>query len=98
VILFELTSTEQHQTYQELASENVNRQYDFLKSIVKASLAIQRPLPEFAPVTRAFCPASSRGIGAADFGRLWSSSSFRWLLDTPCAIAAANAVAALFPG
>jgi hypothetical protein len=43
VILFELTGTEENLSYQELAIENVNRQYDFLKSIVKACLAIQRP-------------------------------------------------------
>lgn len=38
MILFELTQTEQHPIYQELAISNGNRQYDFLRSIVKASI------------------------------------------------------------
>jgi Fic family protein len=43
VILFELTGSEQNPVYQELEVSNGNRQYDFLKSIVHAAVAIQRP-------------------------------------------------------
>jgi hypothetical protein len=43
VILFELTQSEHHPVYQALQISNVNRQYDFLRSIVAASLGIGRP-------------------------------------------------------
>lgn len=43
MILFELTGSEQNLVYQELEVSNGNRQYDFLKSIVHAAVAIQRP-------------------------------------------------------
>ncbi|WP_116807850.1 Fic family protein [Steroidobacter cummioxidans] len=43
MILFEITQTEQHPTYQELEIANGNRQYDFLRSIVAAALAMGRP-------------------------------------------------------
>lgn len=43
MILFELTQTENHQTYQSLEISNGNRQYDFLRSIVAASLEMKRP-------------------------------------------------------
>ncbi|NTD84343.1 Fic family protein [Agrobacterium tumefaciens] len=43
MILFELTGTEAHLTYQKLAIANGNRQYDFLKSIVETSLEVGRP-------------------------------------------------------
>lgn len=43
MILFEITGNEQHPTYQELEISNGNRQYDFLRSIVAASLAMGRP-------------------------------------------------------
>lgn len=43
MILFELLSTENHPVYQELEVANGNRQYDFLRSIVVASLAVGRP-------------------------------------------------------
>lgn len=43
MILFELTGTEQHPVYQELAIANVNRHYDFLRSIVAASIQMERP-------------------------------------------------------
>lgn len=43
VIIFELTNSEQHSAYQELEISNGGRQYDFLHSIVKAALAMQRP-------------------------------------------------------
>jgi|SRR5690606_15683851 Fic family protein len=43
MILFELTESEQHPAYQALEIANGNRQYDFLRSIVAASLSVQRP-------------------------------------------------------
>jgi len=43
VILFELTGSENHEAYQELEISNGNRQYDFLRSIVVASLSVERP-------------------------------------------------------
>lgn len=43
MILFELTGSENHQAYQELEISNGNRQYDFLRSIVVASLSVERP-------------------------------------------------------
>jgi hypothetical protein len=43
VIVFELTGREDHPVYQELQIANANRQYDFLRSIVQASLGMGRP-------------------------------------------------------
>jgi hypothetical protein len=43
VIVFELTNREDHPVYQALEVANGNRQYDFLRSIVQASLDIGRP-------------------------------------------------------
>lgn len=43
MILFELTNSESNAIYQALEVENGNRQYDFLRSIVAASIAIGRP-------------------------------------------------------
>jgi len=43
VILIEITGTERHVDYQTLEMANVHRQYDFLQSMVMASLALQRP-------------------------------------------------------
>jgi Fic/DOC family len=43
VILFEITGSEQSPIYQELEISNGNRQYDFLRSLVGASLAVDRP-------------------------------------------------------
>lgn len=43
MILSELTNGEDHPVYQALEISNVNRQYDFLRSIVVASLAMERP-------------------------------------------------------
>ena len=43
MIVFELTNSEGHPVYQALEAENGNRQYDFLRSIVAASIAIDRP-------------------------------------------------------
>jgi Fic family protein len=42
VILFELTNSEDHQIYQSLEQSNGSRQYDFLRSIVSASIAMGR--------------------------------------------------------
>lgn len=43
MIVFELTNTEAHPVYRALEVENGNRQYDFLRSIVAASLNVGRP-------------------------------------------------------
>lgn len=43
MILHEILGSETHPVYQDLEIANGNRQYDFLSSIVKASLAVQRP-------------------------------------------------------
>jgi hypothetical protein len=43
VIVFELSGSEAHPAYQALEIENGNRQYDFLRSIVAASIAMGRP-------------------------------------------------------
>lgn len=43
MILFELIGNEQNPIYQDLEISNGNRQYDFLRSIVAAALAVQRP-------------------------------------------------------
>lgn len=43
MILFEITQTESHPAYQNLHVSNGNRHYDFLRSIVAASLEIGRP-------------------------------------------------------
>jgi hypothetical protein len=44
VIIFELTGREDHPVYQQLEISNGNRQYDFISSIVLASLAMGRPV------------------------------------------------------
>ena len=43
MILFEIVGSEQDSVYQELEIANGTRQYDLLRSIVGASLAVQRP-------------------------------------------------------
>jgi Fic family protein len=43
VILFELVGTEDHPVYEELEISNGNRQYDFLRSVVLASLKVGKP-------------------------------------------------------
>ena len=43
MILFEITNTENHPAYEALEIANGARQYDFLRSIVQAALAIGRP-------------------------------------------------------
>lgn len=43
MIIFEITGSEQHPVYQTLEIANGGRQYDFLRSLVDASLAVDRP-------------------------------------------------------
>lgn len=43
MILHEIVGSEQDPVYQDLEIANGNRQYDFLRSIVSASLAVNRP-------------------------------------------------------
>lgn len=43
MILFEILHDEHHAVYEELEIANGTRQYDFLRSIVSVSLAVQRP-------------------------------------------------------
>jgi Fic family protein len=43
MILYELTNIEAHPVYKALEVENGNRQYDFIRSIVAASLSMERP-------------------------------------------------------
>lgn len=43
MILFEITGTEADPVYQDLEIANGNRQYDFLRSVVDASLRTGRP-------------------------------------------------------
>lgn len=44
MILFELLENEQNPAYQDLSIDNLERQYDFLRSIITAALAINRPM------------------------------------------------------
>lgn len=44
LIIYELTNDENHPVYQQLALENLDRQYGFLQSIVDASLKLNRPM------------------------------------------------------
>lgn len=50
MILFELVGSEGHPAYQALEIANGNRQYDFIRSIVAASLEVKRPLLSSAVV------------------------------------------------
>ncbi len=43
MIVFELTNNEADPAYQNLEISNINRQYDFLRSIVNASIEAKRP-------------------------------------------------------
>lgn len=43
MVLFEITGDENNPIYQEMTVSNGSRQYDFLRSVVGASLAINRP-------------------------------------------------------
>lgn len=42
--IFDLVMTENNPVYQELAIANLDRQYDFMRSIVRASVGLQRPM------------------------------------------------------
>jgi len=44
MFIFELTGTEAHPAYEQLATDNLARQYDFLRSVVQASLAVGQPM------------------------------------------------------
>lgn len=44
MILYDLLGTERHPAYSALAADNLARQYDFLRSVVNAALAINRPM------------------------------------------------------
>lgn len=44
MILFELVQSEQHPAYQDLSIDNLERQYDFLRSIINAAIATNRPM------------------------------------------------------
>lgn len=44
MILIELTGTEQHPVYKSLEVSNGDRQYDFLRSLVLAAIALDKPL------------------------------------------------------
>ena len=44
MILYELVESEQHPAYQDLSIDNLERQYDFLRSIINAACAIERPM------------------------------------------------------
>lgn len=47
MILHEIVGSEQDPVYQQLEIANGNRQYDFLRSIVAASVAVQKPFISF---------------------------------------------------
>jgi len=51
MILFEILENEQHPAYQDLSIDNLERQYDFLRSIINAAIAIQRPMLSTAIIT-----------------------------------------------
>ena len=44
MILFELLGDENHPAYQDLSIDNLERQYDFLRSIINAAVAVDRPM------------------------------------------------------
>lgn len=44
MILFELVGKEDHQAYQDLSIDNLERQYDFVRSLVNAHVAVKRPM------------------------------------------------------
>ncbi len=44
MILFELLENENHPAYQDLSIDNLERQYDFLRSIINAAIAVDRPM------------------------------------------------------
>lgn len=44
MIVFDLVGTEDHPAYEALAIANLNRQYDFLRSLFEASTTLHRPM------------------------------------------------------
>lgn len=44
MIIYELLETENHKAYQDLSIDNLERQYDFLRSLVNAALDLERPM------------------------------------------------------
>lgn len=44
MILYELVGREDHQVYQTLSIDNLGRQYDFLRSLINAHVALPRPM------------------------------------------------------
>ncbi|MCH8049529.1 Fic family protein [Patescibacteria group bacterium] len=51
MILFELVGNEEHKAYQDLSIDNLERQYFFLRSIINAAVALQRPMISTAIIT-----------------------------------------------
>lgn len=46
--VFDLVGSENHLVYQQLAIENLDRQYGFLRSVVESALALKRPILSLA--------------------------------------------------
>jgi Fic family protein len=44
MVIYELVGSEQHQAYQNLSIDNLERQYSFLRSIINAAVALNRPM------------------------------------------------------
>lgn len=44
MILYEIVKSEQHQAYHDLSIDNLERQYDFLRSLINAAISIERPM------------------------------------------------------
>lgn len=44
MIIYELVGSEQHQAYQDLSIDNLERQYDFVRSLINAAVALNRPM------------------------------------------------------
>lgn len=44
MILFELVGNEKHKAYENLSIDNLERQYDFLRSIINAAIELNRPM------------------------------------------------------
>ena len=51
MIVFELVGREDHQAYQDLSIDNLQRQYDFLRSIITAAVALKRPMISTSIIT-----------------------------------------------
>jgi len=44
MIVYELLQTERHKAYQELSIDNLERQYDFLRSIINTAVQLKKPM------------------------------------------------------